>query len=180
MLAHLKQIPRRTNSLVVHTHIKAFIGYNFLAYGLYKLTSGPTKNNLRKQLVIEPGSSILSTFTSHLLPVDIFNVLGSSALLYTVGNRHIWKYGVNHFWKLAIIGALGGSLLAKTYAGSEYSGTMASASAFVFYNAIKNPAWFLLGSFPAVAALMTYSVYYQDRGFAGGSIAGYLAFLLAL
>mmetsp|Transcript_15291 Transcript_15291/g.17010 ORF Transcript_15291/g.17010 Transcript_15291/m.17010 type:complete len:181 (-) Transcript_15291:32-574(-) len=180
MLAHLKQIPKRTNSLIIHPHIKAFIGFNFLAYGAYKLSSGPTKNSLRKNFVIEAGSSPLSVLTSHLLPVDIFNVLGSSALLYTVGNRHIWKYGPTHFWRLAIIGAIGGSLIAKTYAGSEYSGTIASSSAIVLFNALRNPAWFWFGSFPALAALMAYSVYYQDRGAAGGALAGYVAFLLAL
>ena len=180
MLAHLRQIPRRTNSLVIHPHIKAFIGYNFLAYGIYKFCPGPTKLSLRKQLVIEPGSGIFSTITSHFVPIDFFNVLTSSALLYTVGNRHIWKYGATHFWKLALLGAIGGSLLAKAASRSEYSGTLASATAIVSYNAVMNPAWFFLGSIPTVGALMAYSVYYNDRGFAGGSLAGYMAFLFAL
>ncbi|CAI2382210.1 unnamed protein product [Moneuplotes crassus] len=181
MLAnYLKEIPRRTNSLVLHPHVKAFIGYNFIAYGLYKLTSGPTKNNFRKRFIIEPGSSMISAVTAHLFPTDFFNMLTTSAVIYTIGNRHIWKYGTNHFWKLAILGAVGGTLLAKTASNSEYSGALASASAFACYNAVRNPSWFWLGSFPTLIALMAYSVYYNDKAFGGGAFAGYIAFLFAL
>ncbi len=180
LTTYLKEIPRRTNSLVIHPHIKAFIGYNFLAYGIYKFASGPAKNNFRKRFTIEPGSSIISPITAHLFPTDFFNMLTSSALLYTVGNRHIWRYGATHFWKLAIIGAIGGTILAKTARNSEYSGALASASAIAFYSAVRNPSWFLFGSFPTLAALMAYSIYYSDRGFGGGALAGYIAFLFAL
>ena len=179
MLAHLRQIPRRTNSLVQHPHAKVFIAYNFLAYGFYKWTSGPTKNNLRKNFTIEPGSSPVGLITAHLLPTNLWSVVSSSALIYTVGNRHLWKYGATHFWTLALIGAVGGSLISKA-SNDKYSGLMASASAITFYNAVRNPAWFMLGAYPAVAAMLCYSAYYQDRAFATGGLAGYLAFLLAL
>ena len=169
-----------TNLLLVHPHTMGFIGFNFLAFGMYKATSGPTKNNLRKNFTIAPGSSAISPVTAHLIPTSILEVLSSSALIYTIGNKHIWKYGALHFWKVAVVGAVVGGIFAKLSKESYYSGTLASAAAVTFYNTLKNPAWFYFGTMPTAALLLAYTAANKDRAVGASLAASYSLFLFAL
>ena len=176
----IRQLTSRIQPSTLHSHALGFIGFNFLAYGLYKYLPGPQKLKLRKNFIVEPGSNPISFFTTHLIPTSFFSCLASSYLAYTIGNRHIWKYGAGHFWKIAVLGALGGSLVAQSAQRSEYSGTLASAASITFYNAIKNPAWFYYGTYPTAALMLWYVISQYDLGVGGGMLAAYSAFLFAL
>ena len=176
----LKEVVLRRSSWGMNPHISGFIGYNLLAYGMYKYISGPTKNNFRRKYTVEPGSSALGYLTAHLFPTSFWDMTISAALMFSVGNKHILKYGALHFWKIAALGAVGASTMAMTYDKSEYSGALGSAFSVTFYNAIKNPGWFMYGKYFTAALLFGYCVYYNDHIAGGSLISAYLAFLFAL
>ena len=179
-ISNIRQTVLKRTSWAMHPHVFGFIGYNFAAYGMYKLMSGPSKNNFRKRFNIGPGSSLISLITAHVTPTNLTSVASSSLLLFAVGSKHAYRYGGMHFWTIMGLGALGGTLLAKVNPKTEYSGPLASAAAVTFYNVIRNPGWFLYGTYPAAALLVAYTVLNQDHVIGGGLLSAYAAFLFAL
>ncbi len=116
------------------------------------------------------------------LPTVLFN----SAILYTLGNYHVVKYGQNHFLKILGLLIATGSITAGVSARNDASFTASGGSCIsgglIAYHAIKNPAWFQYAANPflLLSLFAIYSAYQGDRAAIAGLGAGYAAFLFAL
>ena len=94
--------------LKTHPHILGLIGVNAAAYALYKISTGPKKNNMRKTFTIEIGSSALGVLTGSFFETNFTSLLINTAFLSTLGGAHIAAFGVASFWSVFGAGAVGG------------------------------------------------------------------------
>ena len=64
------------------------IAVNFLFYGIYSLSTGPTKNTLRRILCVQPETLSSSwVVTANLVNTSIVPVIFNSALIWHVSNK---------------------------------------------------------------------------------------------
>ena len=92
--------------------IQYLIGANVAFYAFYLLSTGPKRLMYRKSFVIEEDSGIQSVLLAHIGHTSIGYLAFNSAILYTIGNYHVVKYGSSHFLKLYALGCLAGGILA--------------------------------------------------------------------
>jgi hypothetical protein len=163
----------------LHCHVLGLIGVNTAAYAYYRFSAGPKQNNLKKMFTIEDGSSIVGAATGHFFETNFWSLAVNVGLLYTVGHWHAVKYGATHFWTVFGAGAATGSVLSLAD-NSPLSGATAGSASLLIYSILKNPKWFgRLNPYMLFTSAMFYGVMYGDRALLGGSLAGYVAFLLA-
>ena len=131
-------------------------------------------------------NNISSLITFHFANFSLPWLLFNSAILYTIGNYHVLKYGQAHFIKILALSATAGSFMSALAVHNDKNfiatGGISFSSGLIGYNAFKNPAWFKFALNPVslIAALVLYSVFYNDRAALGGLGLGYAAFLAGL
>ena len=108
------------------------------------------------------------------------------ATLYTIGNYHNLKYGHKSFLALYLGGCLAGHIFTQKRVTHEqrrsyqYS-SLAGASTLIGYNLFKNPQWFkFVKPIPLLAAMLTWSMIYEDRMTGTGTLAGWALFLAGI
>ena len=125
-------------------------------------------------------------FLCHIGHTSLPNLLFNGAILYTIGNYHVLKYGNAHFLTLYGLGCLAGGIFAAYNARcnpqQKLSGGIAGTGALLGYNLFRNPMWFKYALNPLwyLPLFVLYSVFYNDRGALGGVSLGYAAFLFGL
>ena len=140
----------------------------------------------KRALTLNADSSILSTLTCTFFHTDLTYLAFNSAILYTIGNYHVLKYGTNHFLRLNFAAALAGAAFTayniKTNEHQYLAGGIPQTGALIAYNVFKNPAWFKYGLNPIslLSLFVLYGAFYNDRAATAGVATGYLAFLIGL
>ena len=144
-------LPFATNTLVKRlpiystrtNTIKYLLALNVGLYALYQVSPGPTKLTYRRAFVIESTSAQSSLLFCHFGYTTLPSLLFNGAILYTIGNYHIQKYGRNHFLRLYGLGLLAGAALAgynaRTNRNQYVSGGIAGTGVLLGYNIFKNP-----------------------------------------
>ena len=82
----------------MHPHLLGLIGFNTATYALYKLSTGPKKNHMRKTFTVEQGSSSFGYLTGSFFETSFNSLLFNSFILSTVGSAHIAMFGITSFW----------------------------------------------------------------------------------
>lgn len=166
--------------------VKYLLYANVGLYGLYFASSGPTKQALAARLAVKSDSFRTSLIFYHLGNISLPYLIFNSAILYTIGNYHVLKYGQNHFLRLLALSAAGGSIATGIAVHNDRSfvsyGGMSLSAGLIGYNVFRNPAWFkyALNPYSFLGLLILYSAFYNDRAAVGGLSLGYIAFLAGL
>ena len=85
---------------------------NLSVYGLYLLATGPRKLQYRRNFVLEQDSNYTSFLLCHFGHTSLTNLIFNSAIIYTIGNYHVLKYGCTSFLMLYGLGCVAGGVMA--------------------------------------------------------------------
>ena len=167
--------------------IKYLLYANTTLYGLYLLSDpGSFKLIYDKCFVATPNSATHSLLFFHFSHTSLPYFLFNSAVMYTLGNYHVLRYGSHHFLRLFGMSALGGSIFTalQFYSNKEgyAAGGIAPSAGLIAYNVFRNPQWFryLVGPSTLMSLVLLYGILYNDRAAIGGFSLGYLTFLIGL
>ena len=66
-------------------------------YAIYTFGSGPLGLTYKKFFTLDGNSSILGSVFGHVGHTSPATLLLNTGILWTIGNRHVMKYGCSHF-----------------------------------------------------------------------------------
>ena len=69
------------------------VGFNLFLYGAYRMQIGPSKIMRHRIMEVKQDSKIPSLFYFHFFNSNLISLFFNSALVYTIGNYHVLKYG---------------------------------------------------------------------------------------
>ena len=175
------------NGVARHGMIKQLVGLNVALYAGYSLMTGPMGLIYKKHLTLDASSSILSVPLCHVGHTSAIALFINSAALWTLGHRHVLKYGCTHFMTVygvsCILASVLGAADVRGNAQPTIAGGVAGTAGLISYNVFANPSWLMvkgLNPFIWLSLLSLYGAFGHDKAVVGGVAGGYLAFLMAL
>lgn len=165
------------------------IAVNFLFYGVYSLSTGPTKNTLRRIYGMQPETLDRSwVISAPFMNTSIVPVVANSALIWHVANKYQSLRMNQHNWARVtwfLLVGISASCYYDCYTTTDreklYAGSTGLTMGLVTYMGLKSPhvlSAFRMGPYGFAAGALTYSLLTDDRSVMAGVGFGWIAAML--